>query len=123
VPGVALKLESNSEGKFVVNGAPHCKELAPPAAECTVAVGSYAVDFLIQNQKMTHQVPVGAKGATDRFELGTVEAAEGKHVMIGGKSYKKAMFEVGLRQVTVSDDNGTHTVQVRVKPGATVTVK
>jgi hypothetical protein len=123
VPGVPLRLEANSEGRFVVNGATHCRDLSPPAAECIVAAGRYAVDFFVQNQKFTHQVQVGAKGATSRFELGTVEAAEGRNLMLGGKPHKKVVLEAGLRTVTVADDDGTRSVQVRVKPGMTVTVK
>ena len=42
--------------------------------------------------------------STDRFDLGFVEAPDGKHLMVGGKSIKKALFEAGPRVVTIADE-------------------
>jgi len=122
VPGQRLRLDATNDGKLSVTGAQHCKELTPPA-ECILAPGTYTVDYNVPPSKFTHQVTVGTKPATDRFELGFVEAAEGKHLMVGGKQVKKALFEAGPRTVTLADDSGTKQVQVKVKAGATVIAK
>jgi hypothetical protein len=122
VPGTPLTLEATLDGKLTVAGAPHCKDLAPPA-ECVLAPGTYNVDFVATGAKATHKVKVGTKPLTERFEFGHVEAADGKQIMLGGKAMKKALFEAGPRTVTVADDAGTHNVQVRVKANGTVTAK
>jgi hypothetical protein len=123
VPGVTLKVEANNEGKIYVNGAPHCRDLSPPSAECIVAPGTYSVEFVTQIQKFTHNVTVGSKPVTEKFELGYVEAGEGNHLLIAGKQVKKALFEAGQRTVTLIDANGPHGAQVRVKSGGTVIAK
>lgn len=123
VPGVPLKIETSHAGKLVVMGVPHCRDLPTPQAECMVAAGTYTVELAVQNWKFTRKVKVGTKPTAAKFELGYVEAADGKHLMIGGKSLKKALFEAGARVVTLADDTGTKTVQVRVKAGGTVTAK
>jgi hypothetical protein len=92
-------------------------------ADCVVAPGQYTVDFNAPGARATHTVNVTAKGATDKFEFGTVEAAEGKQLVVGGKKVKRNTLEVGTRTVTVFDDAGQHTVSVQVKPGATVTAQ
>jgi hypothetical protein len=122
VPGVAVRVESTHDGKVSILNAPHCKDQASPA-ECMLAAGTYTVELTTPPTKTTHQVVVGNKAVTERFELGFVEAAEGKQLMIGGKSVKKALFEAGPRVVTLADGDGTKNVNVRVKPGASVTVK
>ncbi|HEU4612579.1 MAG TPA: hypothetical protein VFS15_10900, partial [Kofleriaceae bacterium] len=122
VPGTPLTLQATLEGKLTVAGAPHCKDLVAPA-ECVLAPGTYNVDFVATGTKATHKVKVGTKPVTERFEFGHVEAADGKQIMLGGKAMKKALFEAGLRTVTVADDAGTHNVQVRVKANGTVTAK
>ena len=122
VPGVSVKVEATHEGRVTVNGAPHCKELAPPT-ECVLAAGTYAVDFNAPPAKITHQVTVAGKPVTERFELGFVEAADGKQLSVGGKNVKKALFEAGARTVAVVEDGATKSVQVRVKANGTVTVK
>ena len=122
VPGVPLKVEANTEGKVTITPAAHCKDLVPPA-ECILGPGNYTVDFVAPppNPKVTHQVTVANKAITDKFELGTVEAGQGKQLQVGGKNVKRALFEVGARSVTVVENGETKTVQVRVKPNATVT--
>ncbi|HEY5948538.1 MAG TPA: PEGA domain-containing protein [Kofleriaceae bacterium] len=123
VPGVSVRLEANNDGRFTIIGAPHCRDLAPPSAECVLAAGTYTVELNAPPTKFSHEITVTNKSMTDKFDLGFVEAAEGKHLMVGGKSIKKALFEAGPRVVTIADEAGTRTVQVRVKPGATVTAK
>jgi hypothetical protein len=122
VPGVAVKVEATHEGRVTISGAPHCRELAPPA-ECVLAAGTYAVEFLAPPTRVTHQVAVAGKPLTDKFELGFVEAADGKQLEVGGKHVKKALFEAGQRTVAVVEDGATKSVQVRVKANGTVTVK
>ena len=67
---------------------------APPA-ECTLAAGTYTVELTTPPTKATHQVVVGNKALTERFELGLVEAGDGKQLMIGGKNVKKALSKQG----------------------------
>jgi hypothetical protein len=121
-PGATVRIESTNDGKVSILGAPHCRDQAPPS-ECVLAQGTYTVELTTGPTKATHQIVVANKPLTDRFELGFVEAAEGKQIMIGGKSYKKVMLEAGPRVVTLADGDGTKNVQVRVKPGASVVVK
>lgn len=123
VPGVVLHIDSTLEGGTArVSPAPHCRDLAVPA-DCIVAPGQYTVDFAGQGARVSHTVNVPQKGATEKFEFGFVEPAEGKHLTVGGKKVKRATLEVGNRTVTVVDDAGPHTVQVAVKAGATVTAQ
>jgi hypothetical protein len=51
------------------------------------------------------------------FELGVIEAGPGKLLLPGG--VRKAVFDAGTHEVTVSDQAGTHKVTVSVTPGAT----
>jgi hypothetical protein len=122
VPGVVVKIEATQEGKITVNGAPHCREVGAPA-ECVLAPGQYAIDFMAPPAKFTHQVTVANKSLTEKFELGFVEAPDGKHLEIGGRKVKKVLMEAGTRTVTVVEEGGNKNVQVRVKAGATVTAK
>jgi CRISPR/Cas system-associated exonuclease Cas4 (RecB family) len=121
VEGTGLAIQSNLEGaKVTVVGAPHCKDLAVPA-DCLLAPGSYTVDFTgPQNAHATHNVTMGTKSKTDKFEFGFVEAAAGKKLAANPPGGKLAL-EVGTRTVTVSDEGGTHQATVHVKSGATVT--
>lgn len=120
VPGSKLRVESNIDGgKVSIAPALHCKELVLPA-ECVVAPGQYTVDFNAPGARATHTVNVTAQGMTEKFEFGTVEAAEGKNLVVGGKKVKRNTLEVGTRTITVFDDAGQHTVSVQIKPGTTV---
>ena len=122
VEGVGLAIESNLDGaKVTVSDAPHCKDLAPPAT-CLLAPGRYIVDLTgPQGAHATHTVTIAAKPKTEKLEFGFVEAGPGKKLVAPGVSGGKLALEVGTRTVTVSDESGTHSVTVRVKPGATVT--
>jgi hypothetical protein len=123
VTGLNLRIEAVADNaKVSIKGAPHCSD-APPPTECIVAPGTYTVELQVPPQKFVHQVPVTNKAVTHRFELGFVEAVDGKQLQIAGKNVKKAPFEAGLRTVTVVDGDATKSVQVRVKPSATVPVK
>jgi hypothetical protein len=123
-PGVPLKIASSHDGRVTIAGAPHCRDIPAPT-DCILAPGTYAVELVspANNARAMHEVVVGTKPLTEHFDFGFVEAADGKQLMIGGKAIKKALFEAGPRTVTVADDSGTRNVQVRVKAGATVTVK
>ena len=121
-PGTSVRVEATHEGKIAINNAPHCPN-APPPLECVLAAGTYVVDFLAPPVKISRQVTVANKPTTAKFELGLVEAGEGKQIQVGGKNVKRALFEAGPRSVTVVEDGNTKNVQVRVKAGATVTVK
>jgi hypothetical protein len=126
VPGATLRIEATLAGKASVAGAPHCVELALPAA-CTLAPGRYVVEYLGEGgARIARTVTVADaadEGALARFELGIVEAAPGKLLQPGG--VRRLVLEVGSRTVTVSDAvgaAGAHKVTVRVEPGATVVV-
>jgi hypothetical protein len=124
VPGATVRFATSHDGRITVAGAPHCRDVPAPA-DCVLAPGTYAVEFssAANNARAMHEIVVANKPLTEHFDFGFVEAADGKQLMIGGKAMKKALFEVGARVVAVVDDSGTRNVQVRVKPGATVTVK
>ncbi len=122
VPGTTLALAASIPGKLTVTGAPHCKDLASPA-ECILAPGTYTVELTAPGVKTSRKVKVGKKPVSERFDLGYVEAADGKQIMMGGKANRRVLLEAGTRTVTVADEAGTHSVQVRVKSGATVVAK
>ncbi|HSD90560.1 MAG TPA: PEGA domain-containing protein [Kofleriaceae bacterium] len=120
VPGTTVHVEASIDGgKVTVSPAPHCRDVALPA-DCVVAAGTYILDFTAPGARATHTVNVGAKAVTDRFELGFVDAGEGKLLQVAGQKVKRATLEVGLRTVTVVDEAGSHQVQVRVKAGSSV---
>ncbi|HUS32476.1 MAG TPA: PEGA domain-containing protein [Kofleriaceae bacterium] len=119
VAGAKLTVEANLDGKITVTPAPHCKDMTPPV-ECVLGPGSYAVDFVTQGGRATHSIAVKGKPMTDKFELGYVDAGEGKMLQVAGQKVKRAVLEVGPRSVTVLDEAGSHQVQVRVKAGTPV---
>jgi hypothetical protein len=119
VPGTPLKIESTAEGRVTIVGAPHCRDVAVPV-ECVLAPNTYSVEFTAPGVRVTHQVTVADEDATERFELGVVEAPEGKTLMAGGQKVRRITLEAGVRTVTVVDEDGNRQVQVRVKPGGTV---
>jgi hypothetical protein len=123
VPGYPLRIETSTEGKIAISGAPHCKDLAPPTAECIVAAGTYEVDFVVQGNKFTRNVTVTNKAVPEKFDLGWVETNDAARLLVNGKFHKKLLLEAGPRTVTVSDEAGVRTVQVRVKAGGTVIAK
>jgi hypothetical protein len=120
VDGATLRVEATIDGKVTVSGAPHCKDAATPA-DCTLAPGSYLVDYVGPgNVKFTHTAKLADKDALEKFELGYIQAAPNKLLQIGAGNVHKAVFEAGTRTVMVTDDAGPHQVTVRVKPGAVV---
>jgi hypothetical protein len=65
VPGATLRLEAPRAGTVTVGGAPHCVELAVPAA-CVLAPGSYDVEFRGDDgATVTRTVTMGAADATE----------------------------------------------------------
>jgi hypothetical protein len=123
VPGATLRIEATLAGKATVAGAPHCAELALPAA-CTLAPGRHVVEYLGEGgariARTVTLADAADEGALVRFELGIVEAAPGKLLLPGG--VRRLVLEAGPRTVTVSDaaGAGAHKATVRVEPGATV---
>ena len=118
VPGVSLHVESTIDGTVNIAPAAHCKALQTPA-DCVLPAGKYTVELTTPGGRAVHQVTVN-KDATERFELGYVEAGQGKQLQIAGKPVARAVFEAGPRTVTVVEDGNTRSVQVKVKAGATV---
>jgi hypothetical protein len=115
-----LRVESTlTDAQVSVVGAAHCRDLAVPA-ECLLAAGTYQLQLVAPGVRVTRQVRTTGKAASERFELGVVEAADGKQLQVDGKKVKRVTLEVGPRTVTVVDADGTRQVQVRVKAGTSV---
>jgi hypothetical protein len=120
VPGAVLRVEATLDGKITVAGAPHCRELALPAA-CTLAPGRHVVEYVgPTTAPIARTVTMTAADSTERLELGIVEAAAGKRLEPGG--LPRAVFPAGTHNVTVSDTAGTRRKAVTVGAGATVVV-
>jgi len=119
--GQTLHLETNIDNaKVTVTPAPHCKDLVPPA-DCLLAPGNYTVELTgPQGAHAQHNVTMATKSKTDKLEFGTIEAGAGKKLVTPAGQVAKMTAEVGPHTVTVSDENGNHQANVRVKPGATV---
>jgi CRISPR/Cas system-associated exonuclease Cas4 (RecB family) len=122
--GSELRVEANLDGKITIANAPGCRDVATPAT-CTLAPGNYAVDFTgASNAHAVRNVAMTAKDRAEKLDFGYVQAGPGKQLRVAGAGpVAKAAFEVGPRNVTVSDDSGTHNATVRVKSGDTVTVE
>jgi hypothetical protein len=117
VEGAILHITATLEGKVTVSGAPHCQDVALPA-DCTLAPGTYAVAYTGPDAaRFAHSVTMATQDALVTFELGVIEAGPGKLLLPGG--VRKAVFDAGTHEVTVSDQVGTHKVTVSVTPGAT----
>ncbi len=120
VPGATLRVEATLDGKITVAGAPHCRELALPA-ECTLAPGRHVVEYVgPTTAPIARTVTMTAVDATERLELGIVEAAAGQRLEPGG--LPRAVFPAGAHTVTVSGPAGTRRKAVTVGVGATVVV-
>ncbi|MNC92475.1 hypothetical protein D3C83_89110 [compost metagenome] len=90
--------------------------------DCVLAPGGYLVELTVpQAVRITRNLRVRGRELEARFELGHVEAGTGKMLQLGrGRSVRRATFEAGPRRITITDDEGARTVNVVVKPGATV---
>jgi hypothetical protein len=123
VDGVNLHVDTNIDGRVDVPNAPHCQGVSTPA-DCVLAKGMYSVDFTgASNAHVVRKIAIADKDVTERIELGFVDAASGKTIVVGpGTVSKHVAYEVGPHQVTVNDESGTHSVAVRVKVGQTVVV-
>jgi hypothetical protein len=121
VDGFLAKIESNLAGKGSLTGVAHCQALATPFA-CFVAPGSYTLELAVPMAgKLTKKLEVGAQPFALRIELGFVDAAPGKQLLVGGSAVRRAAFEVGSRKLVVLEEGGaTHTTTVLVKAGAIV---
>ncbi len=119
--GQSLHIETNLDNtKVTVSAAPHCKDLVPPA-DCLLSPGTYTVELTGPlGAHAQHTVTMAAKSKTEKIEFGTVEAGQGKKLVTPQGKVTKASLEVGPHTMTVSDENGTHEANVRVRPGATV---
>jgi hypothetical protein len=123
VDGVVLHVESSLEGRVDVANAPHCQNIATPA-DCALAKGPYTVTFTgTASAHVVRKIVMTDKDLTEKIELGFVDAATGKTIVVApGVVAKHVAYEVGTHQVTVNDESGTHQVGVRVKVGQTVVV-
>lgn len=118
VAGATLHIAATLDGKVTIAGAPHCAELALPA-DCTLAPGSYELTYLGPDHAVfTRHVTMGDQAATEKLEIGVVEAAPGKQ--LGPSGAHRIVLEAGTHAVMVSDPAGAHRAIVQVQPGATV---
>jgi hypothetical protein len=118
VAGATLHITATLDGKVTIAGAPHCAELALPA-DCTLAPGSYDLTYLgSDHAAFTRRVEMGDQAATEKLEIGIVEAAPGKQ--LGPSGAHRLVLEAGTHAVMVSDQAGVHRAIVQVQPGATV---
>lgn len=118
VAGATLHITATLDGKVTIAGAPHCTELALPA-DCTLAPGSYELAYQGPDHAgFTRRITMGDQAATEKLELGIVEAPPGKQ--LGPSGAHRLVLEAGTHAVTVSDPAGTHRATVQVQPGATV---
>ena len=120
--GVEVHFESNLDGKISIANAPHCREQATPVS-CMLAPGTYTVEYNgAVNAHATRTIKVDGKDLTEKLEFGYVQAASGKQLHIaGGATVTRTALEVGVHNVTVGDDTGTHAATVKVTAGQTVT--
>ena len=119
VDGSSLAITSNLDnGKVVVASAPQCSGATP--VSCLVPPGTYTLDYTAPGVHVVRKVPAGKADVEVKLEFGTVEAPAGKQLQIGGAKLKKVTLEIGVHNVTVVDDEGTHEVKVTVAPGKTV---
>jgi hypothetical protein len=119
VDGFTLDVTSNMDGKVTITNAPHCQALPTPAT-CVLASGDYLIDLQVPNAARLAKKIAMTKHASVKFELGTVEAPPNEK-FVGGA--RRLVLEAGPRQVTIVGADGNRTVNVVVKPSATVTVK
>jgi hypothetical protein len=124
VDGTLLRVKANVDARFRVGGAPHCQDLPAPG-ECIVAPGPHLVELIVaQAPRISRTVTVKQKDLDVKFELGHIEANNGKLVTIQpGVSARRATFEIGTRRVLVTGgEDGPHQVTVTVRPGQTTIV-
>lgn len=119
VAGATLHIAATLDGKVTIAGAPHCAELALPA-DCTLAPGSYELAYQGPDHALfTRRITMGDQAATEKLEIGIVEAAPGKQLAPSGARH--LVLEAGTHAVMVSDPAGSaHRAIVQVQPGATV---
>jgi hypothetical protein len=122
VDGFTATVSSSLAGKGSIVSVAHCQGLATPF-ECVVAPGSYTVELAVPFAgKIVKKLDVGTRPVALKVELGYVDAAQGKQLVIAtGVTVRRAVFEVGPRKLTVLDESGaTHTATVVVKAGVAV---
>ena len=91
-----------------------------------LAPGAYLITFTGAqagvHAHVKRRLEVGHHDTSEKFEIGFVTAAPGKHLELpGGRgTAHKLAFEAGARTVTVGDNHGTHTAKVKVVAGSTV---
>jgi len=120
--GLLLRLRSNLDARVKVGGAPHCQEVATPY-DCAVTPGPHLVELIASPApRISRTVTVKQKDLDVKFDLGYVDAGNGKQLQLGGALVRRAIFEVGTRRVTVTGgEEGPHQVSVNVRPGVSVT--
>jgi hypothetical protein len=121
VDGYTVHVDASIDGRIDVPNQSQCQALATPA-DCVLAKGTYTLAFVGQsNAHVVKKIAVTDKDLQEHLEFGFVDAGAGKQIVVSpGVMSKHVAYEVGPRQVTVSDEAGTHPVGVRVKAGATV---
>ena len=120
IDGAHLRVTANVEGTAAIAGAPHCQDLALPAA-CVLAPGTYAVELAVTGgPRIARTVKLAKKDVEVKVEVGFVDAGPGRVVVLPGGNVRRAAFEPGPRRLTISDGGTSRTVLVTVRAGATV---
>ncbi|HEY5935626.1 MAG TPA: PEGA domain-containing protein, partial [Kofleriaceae bacterium] len=101
VDGAPVRVRASVEGTGSIAGAPHCQGLPVPF-ECMLAPGRYTLEVTPDKaNRVTRRFAVETQPVDLTLELGFVEAATGKQLMIGSAAVRRAAFEVGPRRVTI----------------------
>ncbi|HEY1812362.1 MAG TPA: PEGA domain-containing protein [Kofleriaceae bacterium] len=119
--GATVTIDANLDGLQVsLTGAASCQKVDLPAT-CVVLKGTYPLEITgPTNAHAARQLGV-TTDVTLHFSLGTVEAGGDKQIVVGpNHTAKRVVLEAGRRNVTLTDDAGTHATAVIVKAGQTV---
>lgn len=120
VPGAAISLSANLEGRGTVVGIGECVK-KPLPYDCPVPAGRYTVE--IEALRPPGQVRRAAEVTDDTIAIdvrfGTIEADGGRSLVVSnGSKVTRLALEEGKRTVKVAEADGTvHDVEVKVAAG------
>lgn len=123
VPGAAIAAAANVDGRVTVRGVAGCASKPLPFA-CPVPAGRYQLD--VEATRPPGVVRRAVEVTDDTVEVdvrfGTVEAAAGSQLVVGGRRLARVALEEGKRTVRIVDGAGVESeVEVRVLAGKSVT--
>ena len=120
VPGAAIAVSANVEGRTTVLGVAGCAR-QPLPFDCAVPAGRYTVEVeaLRPPGLVRRPVEVGDDTVAVDLRFGTVEAEGGNLILVSrGKKVSRLAVEEGKRLIKVVDESGTVSdVEVKVTAG------